>query len=358
MTRSLILSTFLMLAGCHGGLKQPYSIEPSLNNSLALRNPADQLWHNKLKAYPNQIVNLSDSLVLIGDSRGGLTTLNINTGDRTDRYWRPLKHPVQFYGHGDSVLYFSAETDKEIIAWDIHKTVQVWEKKFDVDYHEMIFIDSLLYFLSDSSVAKISATLGDVFQTIHLEAKLARGTARARDKIYICTESGELLEFDQQLNNTDKMDLNISMVEAMWQFGERALVYNSRGSIRIVALEKAEIEFSKDLNVALYAAPRLANDLLIIPFATGKVSAYSLKEARQKWSFAAGSLLNLDVLITNETIIFAYARGQVVCLDAETGTELWSYDHGESINFAALTHNGVLLGHRKEITFIGEKHAN
>lgn len=358
MTRTLILSILLLLAGCHSGLKQRYSIETSLNKSLDLSNPAAQLWHRKLKAHPHQVIHLNDSLVLIGDSRGGLTALNVNSGDRTDRYWRPFKRPIQFYGQVDSVLYFSSDSEQEIIAWDVHNAVQLWGKKYQVDYNDMLSVDSVLYFLSDSSVAEINASSGALLQTKQLETKLAKGIAHARDKIYMCTETGDLLEFDRHLNRIDNMELNIPMVEAVLQQGEHVVVYNSRGSIRIVALNNFEIEFSKDYGTALFAAPRLIDELLIVPFATGTVSAYSLDDASRAWSFSVTSLLNLDLLITKESIIVVYARGQVVCIDAKTGTEQWRYDHGQSLEFADLTRSGLLLGHRTEITLIGEKHEN
>ena len=358
MRRFIILTLFLLVAGCYRGLRQTYTIKAHSNKSSALSHPVDLLWQSKLKAYPNQVINLNDSLLLIGDSRGGVTTLNKNTGERGDRYWRPFKRPIQLYGLLDSVLYFSSETEKNIVAWDMKKAAQLWKKRFDVDYNQLLSIDSLLYLASDSSVAMISATLGVQFRAIQLDKKLARGIAHAKNKIYICSESGELQEFDQNLQSTDNKDLNIQMVKAILLQGERLLLYNSRGSVRIVALNNSTIEFSKDFGANLYAAPRLVNDLLIVPFATGQVSAYSLNDATQKWSFFTESLLNLDLLITNESIIIAYARGQVVSIDVKTGLERWRYDHGQSLDFAALTRQGVLLGHRKEIGFLGEKHEN
>ena len=74
------------------------------------------------------------------------------------------------------------------------------------------------------------------------------------------------------------------------------------------------------------------------------------------WRFSGKSLLNLDLLITDHNIILVYARGQVVSLNPKTGEKQWQYDHDESLTFAALTQRGILLGHRREIFFIGEKH--
>ncbi|MBN1561850.1 PQQ-binding-like beta-propeller repeat protein [candidate division KSB1 bacterium] len=358
MPRSIILTTLLILAGCHRGLRQPCSIETSWNKSLDLSNPVAQLWQSKLKEHPDQVIHLNDSLALIGDSRGGVTTLNLNSGDRMDRYWKPLKRPIQFYGQINSVLYLSSESENDIIAWDLKNAALLWKKEFDVDYDRMISVDSVLYLRSDSSVAKISARTGALLQNIQLEEKLAKGIAGAGDKIYICTESGDLQEFDQQLNSLGELDLNLPMVKAILQQGERLIAYNSRGSIRIVALENAHIEFSNDFGAELYAAPCLTNGLVIVPFAAGTVAAYSLHDASLEWSFSAASLLNLDLLITNRCIIVVYARGQVVSIDAKNGVEQWQYDYGRSLNFAVLTRKGILLGHRKEISLIGEKHAN
>ena len=356
MTRFVILTMLLLMLGCARSLKQPYSIETPASFATDLQKPVDELWQNKLKAYPNQVMFLNDSLLLIGDSRGGLTTFNINTGDRTDRYWRPLKRPVQLYDRLGSVLYFTAESERDVIAWDLQHAEQLWKIKLDIDYSDMIAVDSMLYAISDSSAAKIDAQSADLLKTIPFETKLIKGVAYAEDKIYFCSESGELFEFDQHLDRLDQMDLDLPMVHGLQQHRDRLIVYNSQASIRIVDLKKFAIEFSTDLGEPLYAAPRVAHDLLIVPFATGTVTAYSMTDASPAWRFSGKSLLNLDLLITDHNIILVYARGQVVSLNPKTGEKQWQYDHDESLTFAALTQRGILLGHRREIFFIGEKH--
>lgn len=357
MIRPVILTLLILLTGCHKGLRQPYRIETKPVESPAFADSVEQVWAYKLKAHPNQIIVLNDSLVLFGDSNGGVTVLNGHNGERIDRYWKPFKRPVQLYGIVDSVLYFSSETINEIMAWDIANAKNIWKRNFRFDYNEMIYDDSTLYLKSDSTLAKINALSGDTLSSVKLKGKSAAGFIYTHETFYVCSQNGQLCAFDKNLKNKGNVNLKLDVVESVSQHKELLIAYNTGGSIRLYSPVTGMIQYSKDFNELLYAPPTIQRDLVIVPYANGTVVAYSLENESQQWSYSFNSLLNLELLATEENLIIPYARGRVVGLDF-SGHELWRYDHGKSVDYAALLHSGVLLGHRREISLTGVKNEN
>ena len=358
MTRVIFLVLLLLLTSCHNGLKKSYHFSQEPVMKIILSTGPEEKWTSKLKSYPQNRFVTNDSLLLIGDSRGGVSILDLFTGDRIDRYWRPFKRPIQLYHISDSILYLSSESEKEIIAWDLIKTSKQWKKKFSYDFYDLIHNDNMLFLKSDSAVASIHALSGEIQHINNMGVRLAKGFVLFDNMIYVCTEQGQLIALNSDLERIHETDLNIHVVEAISRQHDRLIVYNTDAWIRIFSLIEKKITSSFNFDKHLFSAPQISKNRIYMPFAEGRIEARTLELDSLLWSFSLQSLLNQNILVTSENIIIPFARGKVVSLHSDFGNELWRYDFGKSIDFVGLTQYGLLLGHGKELSMIGLKNGN
>lgn len=348
----ILLSIFIH---CGKGLRHRYTLSDDITLTITLGEAAHVLWHKKLKAEIHSTYTLNDSLLLIGDSRGGVTVLDVTNGKTIDAYWKPFKRPVQLYGRHGVKFLFSSKTDKEIIAWDLEKAAKAWQKKFEHDYDEMITIDSTLYFKSDSVLVKMLADDGTVFRSHILETPHVPGFFCVNNAFFICSQNGVLKFYDHSLQLVDKYNVQLQLVEKMLRYGDNILIYNTSGEIRVFSLERHLLIYQNSRGKTLYSSPLLIHDQIIIPYANGELESRSLDSDSLNWRFSFKSLINLSPIRMNDSVYFTTARGEVICLALSTGIEQWRFDLEKSVHFVAPVANGVILAHRKEIFLIGDQ---
>ena len=305
----------LIFLACNKGLKNSYVLSNLPTKRIALSGPIGVLWQTHLKADLNQFFIVNDSLLLIGDSNGGITTLNLRSGIKSDRYWIPNKRPIRLYDASNKILYFSSETQKEIWAWDLVNADKVWKKKFTIDYDEMQLVDSTLFFKSDSSLAKVKANNGEIILSNNFDVQHTTGFIYNDGIFYVCTQNGVLKRFDANLTKVDELKLNMEMVESITQINKSILFYNTLGHVKMYSMDAHSIYYENEYGSTIFSSPFHAHDQIIVPFANGKVSSYSIQNDSLLWSFSLKSLLNLNIMLDEENIIIPYARGIIVALD-------------------------------------------
>ena len=345
------LSIGLVFVCCAGSFRHSYVLQPPSAPTIALSDSAEIRWKMKLKAYPNNCIALNDTILLISDSNGGVTTIDLRTGVRHDRYWRPFKRPVRLLGFKGNIVFLSSCETKEVIAWDLKNAHKIWKKTFAEYFSEMVLHQTALYFKSDSIIAKVNALNGNVILSQNLHEPLARGFIYFNDHLFVFAAKGILHSFDLNLEEKNRSMLEIHHAEEMVQFGERLLFYNTRGNVRVFSLQSKAV-CALDFDDPIYASPLIVDDHVFVPFARGRIDARSLENDSLIWRFSHKSLLNIAPLLIKENIIIPFARGQVVVINLHDGRERQRFNFDKSIDFAALTPRGLLLGHRRELYLV------
>ncbi len=355
MKKLLCLFVFILALSCSKGLKMNYKVQ---EEPLFKLQPADSLykkWQQKIKADLVDLKVLNDQYILIADSRGGLTVLYLETGQKEDNYWDEYKTPIQLYGVIDDKLYFSAEEKIKVVCWNLLTSNLVWQKNFKHDFYSMVNHSDTLYFQAKNALSAVNAATGDVIRTRNIKKQLRPGLLFYDNKLFAIDVQGTLRVFNKKLKIVTTHDLDVSMARALIPVGSTLLVYNADGTIKLFSLLQNQIVYSRDFERPLYAKPLLIGNVMVVPFADGVVHAYDMSNNALQWTFRRKGLMNIDPVYFDEKLILFYARGEIIILDLKNRNQQWRYDAEQSIDCAALTPRGILVSHHKKCSLIGAK---
>ena len=353
MRKLFLLFIFIFAMSCSKGLQRNYTIEDRPPFRL---QPSDSLrtkWEQKVKGFLVDVKTLNDKYILLTESRGGLTVLNLETGKKEDNYWSKYKNPVQLYGVIDHKLFFSSEEKKEVICWNLLTSEFVWKKKLKHDYDSMVIHSDTLYFQAVNALAAVNAVNGGIIKTRQINASLRPGLVNYGDSIIGIDVQGTLRIFSKQLKPVETNELDVAMAQPLVQHSNTLLVYNTDGKVKRFSLLEKRIVYSRDFERTLYAKPLLLGNVLVVPFADGVVHAYDMTSNALQWTFQREGLLNINPVYIDEKLVLFYARGEIVILDMKNRNRQWRYDTEKSIDFAALTPRGILVSHHKKCRLIG-----
>ena len=355
MTKYIIL-VFIFLLSCSMKFKRSYLPQtPSQADNICRSDSLEKIWSKKINAYPENILYLNDQTLLIGDSRGGLLTLDLVEGEKIDRYWKDYIRPIRFYNIFDNVLYFTSVNEDEIKAWDLKKARLKWKNKYDHDFTHLIKFKNKYYVKHDRGIALLDTSNGKIIDALNLDFRLAPDFIKTDQHLIAITEKGRLLMVNSNLKIAQKFDTGIQLPGNLIIHENNLLINNSSGKVKIIDLNNFENVFAENYNRTIYAEPLFLNEKLILGFADGEVIAIDRIRGEVSWKFSRPDLLSLDMIPCQNRVIVTYSPGKIYFLEARDGKLVWKYNAEKSINYVKLTHLGLLYSCRKNINLIGIK---
>ncbi|HMA62609.1 MAG TPA: PQQ-binding-like beta-propeller repeat protein [bacterium] len=326
---------------------------PSFAYNICQKDSLDKIWSKKINAYPENILSLNDQTLLIGDSRGGLMTLDLMEGEKIDRYWKDYIRPIRFYNIFDNVLYFTSINKNEIKAWDLKKARLKWKNKYDHDFTHLVHFNNKYFVKHDRGIARLDTSNGKITQELKLDARLAQDFIKTDQHMIVATENGRVLMINSKLKIVKRFDTEILIPRNLIYHENELLINNSSGKIRIIDINNFETVFVENYKKTIYATPLFINKKLIMGFADGEVIAINWKSGEVNWRFSRTNLLSLDMITCQDRVIVTYSPGEIYCLETTDGKQVWKYNAEKSINYVKLTHLGLLYSCRKKLNLIG-----
>ncbi|MCF7885983.1 MAG: hypothetical protein K9M80_05775 [Candidatus Marinimicrobia bacterium] len=328
---------------------------PEFDKLTCIQDSVSVLWSTKLKAYPQKIIELDSSSLLIGDSRGGLQILNVRTGKQIDYYWKDYMRPIKLYNVINNILYFSAENENEIIAWDLKKAKVVWKQKYKINITRLFKFNKQIFIKYQTGIGIINSKNGEIKRKTSFQNRIIDNYVLRNNKILCLTESGKLISIDSNLKIIDKYKTDISLPQNILLNNDHLVIHNSSGLIKILNLQNEEVVYSKKYDQTIYSSPQFMQGHLIIAFASGKTISLDYSKNTTIWEFSYPGLLSLDCIAIDNKIILPYSKGIIFCLNSTDGSEYWKYQAEKSINYVKLTHRGILYSSGKKLILIGNK---
>jgi outer membrane protein assembly factor BamB len=314
-------------------------------------------WTFKSPSPPNHALLLNDSSLLITTHRGELFGLNLHSGKRITRLWKPFKKPVEILAfdtrHG--VLFLTSTVDKKVLAYQLTTADILWEIPLAHALPEMIIQDEWAVVpVLRRQLQLLDKHTGTLLSSQVLPGVLSSGLFQIDSSYWALLESGELLCFDQQLKLAGKYSIVCSPQSALGICGQIILIGDAEGRLYLFDSRSRKLLLRDRYKQPFYTAPLLSDALIIAAKADGQVMALDSCSTKVQWKFCEDGLINLPLQQCDGLVIIPYTKGVLVALDRRTGLLQWRKETERQLRWIMMTPRGILAADRSNKIYYWE----
>ncbi len=272
-----------------------------------------------------------DSTLIIGNLRGELYAINVNTGKRYG--WVDLGEAIQGSPVVDDGTAFIAATNtvESLIAYDLRNGRTRWKKRYgDLEISPLLFDDRLYFGSLDGtfySVARDDGSQVWKFEiTDNTRKKGIRSTAAAaQDVVVFGADDGMLYALDARSGDLRwKAQLNESVVAPPAISGHRVFVGDLRGMFHAVDLMTGTIEWSVNDGAAIYACATVDGGMVAIGTTGGQLIAHRPEDGHRIWTADLESVINSSAVLSGGALYVGTLKKKLFAVDAASGAVIWS----------------------------------
>ena len=333
------------------------------------------VWQSKLNSSPAALLSMGPRTLLVTTHRGELYRLNLETGKRDGRIWRPMKTAITaqlVHGEGP-VLYFASAWDEELIAYHLGSGKKRWKQKSPGITGQLAAKGGRL--LTASLTGKVAAydlVDGRLSWYRQLPGRVYRGVSILNDLALVLDDQALLYAFpinnltDEALEVEEKQDPPPANYPFLWRrqlpvnpsawvstgWGQLILA-DSDGQLLKVDPSGGDIIFHVQLGAPIYSRPLVTDNLVVVATGAGEVIGLRSRDGAIVWRVPGEGLVNLPLALMGPdhprsdgipaAVLVPFARGRLLALELATGQELWRYDLEYSIRSISIIPQGVIV---------------
>jgi len=346
----LITFTFLILivAGCSRGLRKSIIFDSAnLERYKLSSSKAPELkWEMKLPSSPGGLALISKKNVLISSNRGELYIVDILTGKRATRIWKPFNKPIDilFLGSDEGMIYFTSLINKGVYVYSLEKAKI--REKFSLSglQGQMVIISDTAFVLQGKkNILSFNKNTGESIRKVEINTSISKGIYEYGNLLWIIREDGCLLSYDIHLKPKDFLNLRLSPEPVATKIGDKIIACDSDGHVILIDLKKRKILFEKQLSAPIFSDPFVSDTVIVVGLADGKIVALNSINGAEIWCYQGEGLVNLPLMGTKSIVIVPFTRGRIVALDLYSGDKLWHYGFDRSLRLTKLTSEGIIV---------------
>ena len=280
---AVIADGMVYIAGLDGNL---YAVELATG---------EQHWifstHSTFKASPG----VYQGRVFIGDTDGRFYCVDAATGKELWNFDTGGEIDSSPNFHGNKVIFGSR--DYNVYCLDVAAGKPAW--KFESDYEVRCFcslLDGRCYVGGcDQKLHVLDLITGKQLSEVEIDSPTGSAPAIFNGKIYLDTQSGEIVAIDAKL------------CKVLWR-------------------RRAEKNVSEDISSAAVMAEEV-----IVGSKDKHVRALDPKTGLPLWAFATKGRVDSSPVVVGRRVFVGSAEGRLYALDLKTGRKLWDYQTGGAI---------------------------
>jgi outer membrane protein assembly factor BamB len=342
--KAIVLSV-CTLAGCTG-LQVDRPLDPLAGDWLTfggdnersnvaraeVKPPLVLEWVNDITGgIGNGSLLIVDSTLIIGNLRGELYAINVNSGKRYG--WVDLGEAIQGSPVIDDGIAFIAATNtvESLIAYDLRNGRTRWKKRYgDLEVSPLLYDDRLYFGSLDGTFYCVARDDGSQLWKFEIPDNTKRKgihstAAVAHDVVVFGADNGMLYALDARSGDLRwKAQLGESVVAPPAISGHHVFVGDLRGMFHAVDLMTGTIVWSVNDGAAIYACPTVGEGMVVIGTTGGQLIAHRQGDGQRIWTADLESVINSSAVLSGGALYVGTLKKNLYAVDAASGAVVWS----------------------------------
>lgn len=319
-----------------------------------LAQEPQSVWEKTEKSPLAHLIMVNPETLLVLTSRGEFYAVQLATGKRLTRYWRPFNDPpvVLAIDPEAETLYVTTARQREVFAYWLPQSRMQWKQKYAGLRGAMVIRGEHLQVIQNKqTLLVLERRTGKQIAQKKLSAAPSAGLFRAGAGLALITESGELWIMNNELKRVHVADLGLQPFP-VWRVHDGFLIAgDSQGRVIVYSLPERSLIFEYQCSGPIYSAPLMIERQLIVPVADGRVKALDISQNKLEWQYQSTGLLNRPLWAWNDLLLIPYTGGQLICLERQTGAIKWQKEFENTLDHVVLTPQGLLVTDQKRNLF-------
>ena len=249
--------SILIVAGCSRGLRKSIIFDSAnLEGYKLSSSKAPELkWETKLPSSVRGLTLINKKNVLISSNRGELYIVDILTGKRTTRIWKPFDKPINilFLGSEGGIIYFTSLINKGVYAYSLEKAKIRGKFSLPGLQGQMVIVGDTAFVLQGrKNILSFNKNTGESIRKLEINTSIAKGIYEYGNLLWIIREDGCLLSYDIHLKPKDFFSLKLSPEPVATKIGNKIIACDSDGHVILIDLKQRKILFKKQLSAPIF----------------------------------------------------------------------------------------------------------
>lgn len=265
-----------------------------------------------------------DSLLLVADLSGRITSFNISNGKKNGeiKYSGGIEQAPIIR---NSYLIFIVNEIKEkfstLVVYDFVNGKEVSTLKINGKFrNELLYVKDHIFAISDFGKLHKFTGWGTLEWNKDLEAQVHSNPAGDEEYIYIATVDGRIIKVDAEEGNII-LDKRISNSFQSGLTIDESYIYIGNNSGKLFSIDKntLEIKWEFNSNSKIVQTPGYDNNNIYFGNLSGNVFSLDKKSGKNNWSYETNGLINASPIIFKNILIQPNLEKRIDIFDKSDG---------------------------------------
>ncbi len=359
-----VLIIMSLVSGCSGlRLQHPLKVDASDWPTFArdgsrssataesINPPLELQWeHDITGGIGNGSPVIVDSFVIIGNLRGELYAINMNTNKRVG--WIDLGDAIQGAPvvNGNVAFVATSNTRASLIAFDLVDGVSLWKREYgDIEVSPLIYDQHIYIGNTTGLFFCVERTKGDMVWKFEISENRKRKGIRSSPAIEDSTvlfgaDDGAVYALDAKTGSLRwKFQTGAGIVAAPAAANRTVYIGNTDGVVYAIDVESGQQRWMVSTGTPIYASASLSHDLVIVGNTGGALNAMRSADGTLAWTTNLGSVINAGGVSSGNTFYIGTLKKELFAVKITDGSILWKQEVSGRIKTSPAVANGKLF---------------